>query len=114
MLSEQMASAIRAFAPYLAGLLLLGVAVARVLPGALDAACGIAGVLLMGVYAFATARSGALGHRRTGTGSEHPYLGDGASAGGGAGHDSHGGHGSDGGWFGGDFGGGHGGGHGGH
>jgi ABC-type multidrug transport system fused ATPase/permease subunit len=39
---------------------LLALAVARVLPGALDAAAGIAGVALMAIYAFRSIRSGQL------------------------------------------------------
>src|SRR4051794_40542698 len=59
-----MAATIRSFAPYLLGIVLLGVAVAGLLPGVLDAVCGIAGIVLLAVYAVQRARSGELGYRR--------------------------------------------------
>lgn len=105
-----MAATIRSFTPYLVGLALLGVAVAGLLPGALDAACGIAGIVVMAAYGVQRARSGELGYRR---GPGPGYFDDGTlppADGGHHHHGGHGGHGGDGGWFGG----GHAGGHGGH
>jgi hypothetical protein len=113
-----MAATIRSLTPYVLGLALLGVAVAGLLPGALSAACGLAGLVLIAVYALQRARSGELGHRH-GLGQGPGYGGDGMQPPADGHHQHHGGHGhgGDGGWSGGDFGGGGGhggGGHGGH
>jgi uncharacterized membrane protein YgcG len=102
-----MDSSVRTFAPYVLGLVLIGVAVAGVVPAALAAAFGVLGVGLMAAYAFRVVRSGGLGGGHMYPEGTPGYWGDGSLGVGDVGH-HHGGHG-DGGWSGGDGGGGGGG-----